>query len=206
MKYVGKTVQSLAKRLSGYKNPGPTQTTNIKNNAHIKKLLRFGAAIDILALPDNGLMHYGQFHLNLAAGLEDNIISVPQPEWNGKPKNVLSAEDPSQGDQSVVVDSFTIVLHKTYFNSGFFNVPVAHEHSFGADGQQIDIFCGNASRPIIGAINRRCNVNNTPRIMGGAGRRDWLQANVAAMEEVTVSVFSPNTIQITKKVTATKSR
>ena len=30
----------------------------------------------------------------------------------------------STDDQPVAVDSFTLVLHKTYFNSGFFNVPV----------------------------------------------------------------------------------
>ncbi len=193
VKYVGKTTQSLAKRLYGYKKPAHSQSTNIKNHANIKELLGSGAAIDILALPDNGLLHYGQFHFNLAAGLEDSIISVVQPEWNGKPKSVTP---PSEREQPAVVDSFTLVLHKTYFNSGFFNVPVAHSQSFADDGQQIDIFCENALRPIIGSINRRCNVNNTPRIMGGAGLRDWLQANVAMLEDVTVCVFSPNAIQL----------
>jgi len=196
VKYVGKTVQTLAKRLYGYKNPGPTQSTNIKNHAHIKKLLDSGAAVDILALPDNGLLHYGPFHVNLAAGLEDSIISVLQPEWNGKPKMVLPAEDQPPGDQPVVVDSFMVVLHETYFNKGFFNVPVAHEQSFGTDGQQVDIFCGSMPRPITGSINRRCNANNTPRIMGGVGLRDWFQSNVALMGTVTVSVLSPSTIQI----------
>ncbi len=192
VKYVGKTVRTHTKRLYGYKNPGRGQSTNIKNHANIKELLGSGAAVDILVLPDNGLLHYGQFHVNLAAGLEDNIISVVQPEWNGRPKTVTP---PPDLEQRAVVDSFTLVLHKTYFNSGFFNVPVDHAQSFAADGQQIDILCGNAPRPITGSINRRCNVNNTPRIMGGAGLRDWLQANAAMMEEVTVSVFSPNAIQ-----------
>ena len=193
VKYVGKTVQTLAKRLYGYKNPGPTQSTNIKNHAHLKKLLELGAAVDILALPDNGLLHYGPFHLNLAAGLEDSIISVLQPDWNGVPKKKPPA-DPD--DRQVVVDSFTFVLHETYFNKGFFNVPVAHEQSFGTDGQQVDIFCGKMPQPITGSINRRCNMNNTPRIMGGAGLRDWFQLNAALMGTITVSVLSPSTIQI----------
>ena len=55
VKYVGKTVRPLAKRLYGYKNPGATQSTNIKNNARIKELLSSGAAVDIFALPDNVL-------------------------------------------------------------------------------------------------------------------------------------------------------
>ena len=79
VKYVGKTIQTLRKRMAEYKNPSATQPTNIKNHNNIRKLLESGAAIDILALPDNGLMHYGQFHLNLAAGLEDSIIEVMQP-------------------------------------------------------------------------------------------------------------------------------
>ena len=38
------------------------------------KLLSKGKSIDIFALPDNGLIHYGGFHLNLAAGLESSLI------------------------------------------------------------------------------------------------------------------------------------
>lgn len=199
VKYVGKTIQSLTKRLNGYKNPGSTQSTNIKNNGFIKELLRSGAAVDILALPDNGLLHYGQFHLNLAAGLEDDLISTLQPEWNGKQNKTLFTDSVTEADHPpIVIDSFTVVLQKTYFNSGFFNVPLAHAVSFGADGEQIDIFCGKDSSPIIGSINRSSNVSNAPRLMGGAGLRDWFQANVPMMEEITINVFSQNEIQIIK--------
>src|SRR6266404_6664038 len=93
VKYVGKTVQALRARMGGYKNPAPSQTTNVSNNSRIKALLQTGAAVDILALPDNGLLHYGQFHMNLAAGLEDNIISLLNPEWNGNTASAVN--DPS---------------------------------------------------------------------------------------------------------------
>src|SRR5437870_9631603 len=83
VKYVGKTVRALSVRMSGYKNPGKTQTTNINNHRCIKELLSDGVAVEILALPDSGLLHYGQHHLNLAAALEDDIIRVVDPEWNG---------------------------------------------------------------------------------------------------------------------------
>jgi len=145
-------------------------------------------------LPDNGLLHYGQFHVNLAAGLEDSIISVLQPEWNGK--LMQSTADVFPEDRPQVTDSFSIVLHKTYFKSGFFNVPVLHAPSFGTHGEQIDIFCGKTSKPITGAINRRSNKTNTPRIMGGTGLRDWFQANGAMRKKIIINVFSPNEIQI----------
>lgn len=81
--YVGKTTQSLKKRLYGYQNPSPTQKTNVKGNAFLKEILDFGGAVEIFALPDHGLLHFGDFHLNLAAGLEDSLIAKLQPKWNG---------------------------------------------------------------------------------------------------------------------------
>lgn len=81
-KYVGKTTQRLKKRMYGYLNPGPTQTTNIRNNANLTACLEEGVDVAIYVLPDHGLLHFGDFHLNLAAGLEDSIVSSLKPVWN----------------------------------------------------------------------------------------------------------------------------
>jgi hypothetical protein len=81
-KYIGKTVQPLKKRMYGYRKPAVTQSTNIRNNSNIKSALENGAAIELYVLPDHGLLHFGEFHLNLAAGLEDSIVSSLSPEWN----------------------------------------------------------------------------------------------------------------------------
>ncbi len=80
--YVGKTTQPLKKRMYGYQNPGPTQNTNIKSNRLILELLSNGKHIEIYALPDDGDHRVGVFYLNLAAGLEDSIISTLKPKWN----------------------------------------------------------------------------------------------------------------------------
>lgn len=48
IKYIGKTTMPLYKRMYGYQNPGPTQTTNIGNNQRIKECLNKGQSIDIL--------------------------------------------------------------------------------------------------------------------------------------------------------------
>jgi hypothetical protein len=84
--YVGKTVQSLRVRMAGYRKPGPTQSTNIKNNAKIRECLAKGRRVEIFVLPDNGLLHYGAFHVNLAAGLEDSLVRSLKPLWNGGQK------------------------------------------------------------------------------------------------------------------------
>jgi hypothetical protein len=80
--YIGKTTQSLRARMYGYQNPGPTQSTNIRNHGNLKKILGDGEPVSILALPDHGLLYYGGFHLNLAAGLEDDLVSKIKPRWN----------------------------------------------------------------------------------------------------------------------------
>jgi hypothetical protein len=80
--YIGKTVRPLKQRLYGYQNPGPTQSTNIKGNALIRSALELGSSVQIYALPDNGLLHYGGFHVNLAAGLEDSLVASLKPAWN----------------------------------------------------------------------------------------------------------------------------
>ena len=192
LKYVGKTTQTLAKRLYGYKNPGSTQATNLRNHRLIREQLAAGATVEVFVLPDNGLMHYGQFHLNLAAGLEDNIIATLKPEWNNSPTRV-EPEDPAP---SHPLSEFQITLHPTYFNQGFFNVFVEQEGYFGGHGDHIEIFTGDASTPVIGTINRTSNTNKTPRIFGGLPLRDWFQQVSSVGGRINVSVHTPCEIHL----------
>ena len=222
IKYVGKTTQPLAKRLLGYQSPGPTQSTNIKNRAKIKNLLIEGKVVDILALRDNGLLHYGNFHINLAAGLEDSLINKVRPEWNGRSgiESPLSdypvsdnADDVQTSatshtstktmlecDAAVVTNSvpqsFVLTVHKAYFNSGFFNVPIAYDRYFGEDLAQIEIHCRNNEEPLVGYINRTANQNNTPRIMGATDLKRWFRENFRLNGQVKVDILSPNSIRL----------
>ena len=79
IRYVGKSIRTLRQRMYGYWRPSSTQSTNVRINGLISESLVAGHDVEILVLPDNGLMHYGQFHLNLAAGLEDSIIAAIMP-------------------------------------------------------------------------------------------------------------------------------
>lgn len=80
--YVGKSVRTLKQRMYGYRRPSRTQSTNIKGNRLILEALVEGSAVAVYALPDNGLLYYGGFHVNLAAGLEDSLVAVLKPAWN----------------------------------------------------------------------------------------------------------------------------
>jgi len=80
--YIGKTVRSLKQRMYNYQKPGPSQSTSIRGNKLIKDVVALGKSVEVYALPDNGLLHYGGFHVNLAAGLEDALIAALKPAWN----------------------------------------------------------------------------------------------------------------------------
>ncbi len=210
IKYIGETIQLLQKRMYGYQNPGPSQTTNIKNNAHILRLLKAGEEVDIYALPDNGLFHYGNFHLNLAAGLEVSLINTILPSWNSTNKNKSTNKKLKQSkiskkqlntSTSLVIPAcnksiFKFSLQTTYYKQGFFNVSKQYENLFGLNGQKIYIYCGNQKYLINGFINRSANTNNTPRIMGRVELRDWFQANYNINDKIVVTVLSPVSIWI----------
>lgn len=206
VKYVGKTTQSLEKRMASYRRPGATQSTNIRNNFKIRELLAEGCAVEVLALPDNGLMHFGQFHINMAAGLEDDIIRTVKPEWNGE-KSFKSPEidtelelieSPAPQPMSGI-GAFTFILQPTYARTGFFNVGVSASDLIGGDGDIIEIYCGESETPIVASINRRANVNSTPRIMGGVGLRAWF-GTMRVGEIVCVDVESRNSIRLQKSL------
>jgi hypothetical protein len=70
-----------------YKTPAKNSTkggtTNINNHRNLKESLAKGMTIQIFVLVDNGLLQYGGFHVNLAAGLEDSLVRELTPLWNG---------------------------------------------------------------------------------------------------------------------------
>ena len=205
VKYIGKTASTLAGRMRGYRNPAETQTTNIRNNSRIREIIEGGGTVDIYALPDNGLLHYGAFHLNLAAGLEDDLIRVINPDWNGGRAEPLPLALGEEREAAAPLEellegtehSFTFVLHPTYYRTGFFNVGVADEAHLGTDGETIEIYIDSTPEPALEKINRKANTNQTSRVMGGTAVRDWFQTRAAVKDLIRVDVFSPTAIRLT---------
>ncbi len=193
VKYVGKSVRKFRERMNGYRKPGSSQTTNVHLNRLIKGSLIAGHEITVLVLPDNGLIHYGPFHLNLAAGLEDSIISMIKPPWNGGKK---TKGEGSEIEPMPVLGRFQFLLKPTYFDRGFFNVPASSEAVIGQDGQIMEVYCGESETPIRALINRRSNKNMSPRILGGGDLKRWFQ-EIELNSEIQVEVYSPLSIRLT---------
>lgn len=208
IKYIGKTTQTLDKRMYGYQNPGLSQSTNIRVNGEIKKLLKQNNLVDIFILADNGLLSFGGFRINLAAGLEDTLINKLNPKWNMSGKTKIQedkeSEDPNltgevkTKDNIKTLDSFDIILGQIYLRQGFINVPVSHSNLLAGDTTTIELVLGDNNEIIHGYINRRANKGGNPRIIGGVPLRDWFQKNFKKDETLRVTIVSPISIRLTK--------
>jgi hypothetical protein len=98
---------------------------------------------------------------------------------------------------------FKLILHKTYFNQGFFNVIVDFDRYVRKSDGPVRIRLGHSEIEIVGKINRTVNNNGTARVLGGVSLRDWFQNNFEPMETVSVDLSSQDVIVIDKYQTLT---
>jgi hypothetical protein len=88
VKYIGKTARSIRNRFTGYCNPGKTErtsgVTNWRCHHNIKALLKEGLTTRILVFTPISHLRYGEFEIDLAAGLEEAMIMMFKPPWNGR--------------------------------------------------------------------------------------------------------------------------
>ena len=82
VKYLGKSTQTLHKRIYLYKNCNPSQRTNIRVREKLRACLKNGSQVLIYAFVQKIPLMYQDIPINLAAGLEDNLIATIRPEWN----------------------------------------------------------------------------------------------------------------------------
>ena len=219
--YVGKTVRTLGQRLYGYKKGSGTQRTNIRVRHEIRSALQQGDEVDVLGFHDPKPWRLGRFTLNLPAALEDDIIRTLNPPWNNPrqtresavnetvvseeglqprtPQGKPTASEPRvfSAAKASTAPAFVISVGQTYFRQGFFNVPRTHTHRFAADGRLVEIQLPGSDAPLQAKVNRRANLNGTPRIMGGARLRDWFQKTTRIGGSIRVRVQSKDRIDIT---------
>jgi hypothetical protein len=160
--YVGKTTQTLKKRFYGYIR-GNGQSTNSK--IHNKLVKEKSGKILILSLNDDLPFNWGIYNLNLAAGLEDSIIELEEPEWNGRSSETEMNEKSLITDHSEINDKFFIVsLSKTYFKIGSINVPLKKSDLLGKHEDIITIELSKDNKQITTQINRNAVKNRSVRI------------------------------------------
>ena len=89
---------------------------------------------------------------------------------------------------------FKLTIEKTYYEQGFFNMPVAFDRFVREDEGPIDLILGSA-QVVQGEVNRSANRNGTARIMGGAGLKKWFQDHFRVRDVVDVDLSSLDSIR-----------
>ena len=206
--YVGKTMKSVRQRFVGYCSPGPSQATNQKCHAEIKALLKRHCAVSISVFSGDRFLRYDVFEINLAAGLEDSLIKVLRPRWNGKfvagTYTSETAVNESNSSPTAAVPPllqriagpptrFQVTLGKTYHRVGFINTGKAVSASLGRDGAPMLIRLGTTSHAGVKTkIDRKANANGTPRIYGGAEVADWFRRHFRRGDVLTGQILTPH--------------
>ena len=91
----------------------------------------------------------------------------------------------------MTVPVYTLTLHKTYYAKGFFNLGVDVERYVRKDSGTAVLFLGNSKTRIEASVDRNANQNGTPRILGGAELRNWLQRNCKLGDRVNIHILKP---------------
>lgn len=215
VKYVGYTRKSLEQRMGQYFKPVSGQRTNIRVNASIVELLREGAPLDIYIMLNNGLLTYGGFPVDLAAGLESALIADEEvdPEWNihgkekaGSPRRRtnpgLVTDRSERGGERDGERSFNVKLKKTYYNQGYFNVPVRKSGLLvQVHGAEVKVQLGDGPETVImGYLSRKAVKSGTPRIFFRASHKtsfiNWIQQNFSLEESMQVIVVSDRYLKL----------
>jgi hypothetical protein len=92
---------------------------------------------------------------------------------------------------------FEITLGKTYYQKGFFNVPVKFSLIFPEHGTEISVYCGESRTLIRATVDRKANqANHTPRIYGRGSLSNWFHLYKLENDVVIISVVSSNEIEL----------
>jgi hypothetical protein len=88
---------------------------------------------------------------------------------------------------------YRLTLQRTYYDKGFFNLGVDVSGFVRKTSGPATLLLGPNRVPVQVGVNRDANQNGTPRIMGGANVRDWIQRNLREMEVVNVEILDLET-------------
>lgn len=210
--YLGKTARSIRRRFQTYCKPGSRQSTNIKNNGHIRVLLSAGQGVRIAVFTPVSQLHYGDFEIDLAAGLENALIAGFDPPWNGRDGGQSVSESaereieedeglPSKESPSIpahpaqVRARFQIRLGDTYYDRGIINPGADASRFLGKHGDPVLVCLGTCEAVVASRINRTANSSGAVRISGGNQQiAAWLQRHFARGDVVDACVLDSDRI------------
>ncbi len=222
VKYIGKTALTVRERFFGYRYPNQRQRTNWRCNGKIREILEAGAVVRIFVFNPTSHLRYGDFDINLAAGLEDSLITAFKPPWNGSERGRPITEEAEREKEDDVPDqhavprgvdelprapivdpagvaSFQIVLGDAYYLHGVINPGVAASSHLGNHDEPTQVNFGDETEPVISKINRNAHKSGV-RIVGRNARiAEWFQRHFSQGDVVEARILDRNSILLLPK-------
>ncbi len=215
VKFVGRAEQPLTRCMQRFQQPEADDSVYVEWRQQIADALYSGLEVDIYLLPERGLLQYGDFQVNLAAGLEASILATLQPEWNetqapprtitvdstGVVKGVATSTRAVQPRASHALDErseppkFDFKIGPMQVTGGLFDVPALYSDYVAGEGQPVKVHIGDEP-PLTGYVNRRANINRAPRILGGEALMAWFRQQDPEHRLVHVTIQSPTVLRL----------
>lgn len=196
--YIGKTTQTLGKRFYGYCR-GNGKSTNNKIHTKIIDALESSKFVDIWALPDDSPLSWAGLNINLAAGLEDSLITKLNPDWNGSRTETETAEVEifeSEHPKLYPIQE-SISIGTTYWNHGYINVSTNNSPYLAKHDDPIKIYLGNSKEAVDSRINRKAVANGAVRIGRNLSRiKEYYQKKYRVDDVAQLTILGPNEIRI----------
>lgn len=95
--------------------------------------------------------------------------------------------------------TYKLTLHKTYYDKGFFNLGVSVDRFVRKDSGPAKLVLAGSSRTLTVTVNRDANQNGTPRVMGGAELRNWIQRNFEQGDTIDIVIESPTHYRVSRR-------
>jgi hypothetical protein len=234
IRYIGKTAQTLRQRFAGYRKPHPGQRTNWRCNGKIREQIEAGATVRILVFVMTSHLsnlRYGDFSINLAAGLEDALIEEFDPPWNGRDGRGPVTEDAEREQEQAStgtgepppapvqppatpatrapfpdgVARFRIKLGEAYYRQGIVNPGVDASRHLGGHDDPVTVYLGSMDASLVSRIDRKANPNGSVRVVGGNGRiAKWVQGHFEMGDVIDARVLDQHGILLMPSIRPVK--
>jgi len=146
--------------------------------------LAAGSEVRVLILTPISNLRYGDYEINLAAGLEDSLMRAFNPPWNGRDRGIPVTEEAEREQAEEEADArkaqpeqlkpapthpaypFEIMLGTSLLLSGPHQPSAAASRFLGRDGEPVQISFDDGAEPVTSSINRTANVSGAVRVVG----------------------------------------
>jgi len=88
--------------------------------------------------------------------------------------------------------SYKLILHKSYYDKGFFNLGVGVERYVRSTSGPAILVVDRTGKEFSVNVDRGVNLNGSPRIMGGVELRNYFQQHFRQGDWVEIRVVAPD--------------